>query len=113
MTVSTQNNGSRTEEPIRLLFEMTRDDNPRLYDDLIRFNKGTKRVNRLRFLAYEGLTVQTWPMSGRSQVPPPPAAHSSHSDQRSSLAVSRDEAKQVSGIFSDATGTEEDWDDRT
>lgn len=45
-------------EPVRLLFEMTRDDNPRLYDDLIRFNKGTKRVNRLRFLAHEGLLAQ-------------------------------------------------------
>ena len=44
--------------PVRLLFEMTRDDNPRLYDDLIRFNKGTKRVNRLRFLAHEGLLAQ-------------------------------------------------------
>ena len=48
------------DEPVRLLFEMTRDDNPRLYDDLIRFNKGTKRVNRLRFLAYEGLLAQHW-----------------------------------------------------
>jgi len=39
-------------EPVRLLFEMTRDDNPRLYDDLIRFNKGVRNgVNRLRFLA--------------------------------------------------------------
>ena len=47
-------------EPVRLLFEMTRDDNPRLYDDLIRFNKGTKRVNRLRFLAHEGLLAQQW-----------------------------------------------------
>lgn len=47
-------------EPVRLLFEMTRDDNPRLYDDLIRFNKGTKRVNRLRFLAHEGLMAQQW-----------------------------------------------------
>ena len=27
------------DEPVRLLLEMTRDDNPRLYDDLIRFNK--------------------------------------------------------------------------
>lgn len=45
-------------ESVRLLFEMTREDNPRLYDDLIRFNKGTKRVNRLRFLAYEGLMAQ-------------------------------------------------------
>lgn len=47
-------------EPVRLLFEMTREDNPRLYDDLVRFNKGTKRVNRLRFLAHEGLLVQNW-----------------------------------------------------
>jgi hypothetical protein len=50
----------RVQEPVRLLFEMTRDDNPRLYDDLIRFNKGTKRVNRLRFLAHEGLIAQHW-----------------------------------------------------
>lgn len=50
----------RGQEPVRLLFEMTRDDNPRLYDDLIRFNKGTKRVNRLRFLAHEGLLAQQW-----------------------------------------------------
>lgn len=54
MTIGTM----RKEEPVRLLFEMTRDDNPRLYDDLIRFNKGTKRVNRLRFLAHEGLLAQ-------------------------------------------------------
>jgi len=47
-------------EPVRLLFEMTREDNPRLFDDLIRFNKGTKRVNRLRFLAHEGLLAQNW-----------------------------------------------------
>ena len=54
MTPNTRPN----DEPVRLLFEMTRDDNPRLYDDLIRFNKGTKRVNRLRFLAHEGLLAQ-------------------------------------------------------
>lgn len=55
----TQNIDSN-KEPVRLLFEMTREDNPRLYDDLIRFNKGTKRVNRLRFLAHEGLLAQNW-----------------------------------------------------
>ena len=49
-------------EPIRLLFELERDDNPRLYDDLIRFKKGTKRVNRLRTLAQEGLLAQHWPI---------------------------------------------------
>ena len=59
MTPNTRPN----DEPVRLLFEMTRDDNPRLYDDLIRFNKGTKRVNRLRFLAHEGLLAQHWMMA--------------------------------------------------
>jgi len=53
-------NASKESEPVRLLFEMTREDNPRLYDDLVRFNKGTKRVNRLRFLADEGLLAQGW-----------------------------------------------------
>ncbi|WP_323165957.1 hypothetical protein [Pseudomonas bubulae] len=47
-----------TTTSLRMLFEIARDDNPRLYDDLMRFNKGPKRVNRLRFLAYEGLLVQ-------------------------------------------------------
>jgi hypothetical protein len=45
-------------EQIRLVFELTRADHPRLYDDLIRFQKGTKRINRLRVLAYDGLLVQ-------------------------------------------------------
>jgi hypothetical protein len=49
---------SPAKEPIRLLFEMDREDNPLLYDDLIRFKKGTKRVNRLRFLAHEGVVAQ-------------------------------------------------------
>jgi hypothetical protein len=57
-------------EPVRLLFEMTRDDNPRLYDDLIRFNKGTKRVNRLRFLAHEGLMAQQGLAVQGGAVPP-------------------------------------------
>jgi hypothetical protein len=26
----------------------------------MRFNKGTKRINRLRFLAHEGLLAQNW-----------------------------------------------------
>ena len=30
-------------ETIRLLFELDRADDPQLYDDLIRFKKGTKR----------------------------------------------------------------------
>ena len=48
-------------EPIRLVFVLERAENPRLFDDLIRFKKGTKRINRLRTLAHEGLQAQHWP----------------------------------------------------
>ncbi|MEO3714129.1 hypothetical protein [Roseateles flavus] len=41
-------------ETIRLLLELDRADDPLLYDDLIRFKKGTKRVTRLRLLAHDG-----------------------------------------------------------
>ncbi len=51
---------TKVDHSIRLLFELSRDDNPRLFDDLMRFNKGPKRVNRLRFLAHEGLLAQQW-----------------------------------------------------
>jgi len=46
-------------KPIRLVFELARADHPRLYDDLIQFHKGTKQVNRLRVLAYDGLLAQS------------------------------------------------------
>lgn len=44
--------------PIRMVFEISREEHPRLYDDLIRFPKGTKRINRLRTLAHDGLLLQ-------------------------------------------------------
>jgi hypothetical protein len=43
---------------VRLVFELGRADNPRLYDELVRFPQGAKRVNRLRVLAYDGLLAQ-------------------------------------------------------
>lgn len=43
---------------IRLVFQLERADHPRLYDDLIRFKKGVRRVSRLRLLAYDGLLAQ-------------------------------------------------------
>ena len=49
----------RDPRPIRLVFELARADHPRLYDELIQFHKGTKRVNRLRVLAYDGLLAQS------------------------------------------------------
>lgn len=44
--------------PVRLVFELSRADNPRLFDELIQFPQGVKRVNRLRVLAYDGLLAQ-------------------------------------------------------
>nr|WP_297383526.1 hypothetical protein [uncultured Roseateles sp.] len=83
-------NGS---EPVRLLFEMTRDDNPRLYDDLIRFNKGTKRVNRLRFLAHEGLMAQHW--GAAREIAAPAVAARGPTD----LGVSASVARQTNQAF--------------
>ena len=51
-------NGKPRMEVIRLLFELERADNPRLYDELTSFRQGVKRVNRLRTLAHEGLLSQ-------------------------------------------------------
>ena len=51
---------------IRMRFELQRDDNPPLFDELMKFAKGTKRLNRLRTLAHEGLVAQ------RGWVPPTP-----------------------------------------
>lgn len=55
---------AKTPAPIRLVFELARADHPRLYDDLVRFHKGTKRVNRLRVLAYDGLLAQSGAFAG-------------------------------------------------
>ena len=46
------------EHVLRMCFELERDDNPPLYDELMKFAKGTKRLNRLRILAHEGLLAQ-------------------------------------------------------
>ena len=60
---------SKAVVPIRLVFELARADHPRLYDDLIRFPKGTKRINRLRVLAYDGLLAQNGQFVVAGQVP--------------------------------------------
>ena len=46
------------EHVMRMRFELERDDNPPLFDELMKFPKGTKRLNRLRTLAHEGLHTQ-------------------------------------------------------
>ena len=55
--------GKLPPERIRLVFDLERADNVRLYDELIQFKKGPKRVNRLRTLAHEGLFAQHRPPS--------------------------------------------------
>src|SRR6516225_6025543 len=58
------------EHMMRMRFELERDDNPPLFDELMKFPKGTKRLNRLRTLAHEGLHTQRgWIMSmGRAEA---------------------------------------------
>lgn len=65
---------TKLDHSVRLLFELSRDDNPRLFDDLMRFNKGPKRVNRLRFLAHEGLLAQQWVLGIAVHAPAAPAS---------------------------------------
>lgn len=52
---------------LRVVLEFHREDQPRLFDDLMRFPKGTRRVNRLRFLAQDGLMIAEMPPTLVSQ----------------------------------------------
>ena len=89
---------TKPDQEIRLLFEISRDDNPRLFDDLMRFNKGPKRVNRLRFLAHEGLLAQQWLLGMTAAAPAVAAAKASRSG--SDIAV----ARQTSQAFEASNG---------
>lgn len=61
---------------IRMVFVLERADNPPLFDELIAFRQGVKRLNRLRTLAHEGLIRQaglSQPVPRTEQRVPPPA----------------------------------------
>lgn len=60
-------------KPVRLVFELSRADNPRLFDELVQFPQGVKRVNRLRVLAYDGLLAQYGVFALSSAPVPVPA----------------------------------------
>ena len=94
---------SKVDHSVRLLFELSRDDNPRLFDDLMRFNKGPKRVNRLRFLAHEGLLAQQWHLGMTVQVSAPMAAAPKALQGGVDPAV----ARQTSQAFEVSGGTED------
>ena len=53
-------------DEIRMSFILMREDNALLFDNLHRFQKGTRRVNRLRILAYAGLATMS-----ESRLPAP------------------------------------------
>ena len=59
---------------MRMRFELERDDNPPLFDELTKFPKGTKRLNRLRTLAHEGLHAQ------RAWIAPTGRAETKHEE---------------------------------
>ncbi|MBI5720653.1 MAG: hypothetical protein KIT17_09440 [Rubrivivax sp.] len=61
-------------KPVRLVFELARADNPRLFDELVQFPQGVKRVNRLRVLAYDGLLAQFGVFALTSGITKPPPA---------------------------------------
>lgn len=62
------NNPSSDIKAIRLVFALDRKDDPLLYDELIRFNRGAKRVSRLRLLAHEGVVGQLHQVAGSAAV---------------------------------------------
>ena len=90
---------TKVDHSVRLLFELSRDDNPRLFDDLMRFNKGPKRVNRLRFLAHEGLLAQQWLLGMTVALPAPMAAalEAPHVGVDPAVARQTSQAFEVSG----------------
>lgn len=48
-------------DTLRITLELELADNPPLYQDLAKFPKGPRRVNRLRTLAHAGLVCQSAP----------------------------------------------------
>ena len=96
---------TKADHSVRLLFELSRDDNPRLFDDLMRFNKGPKRVNRLRFLAHEGLLAQQWLLGMTVAAPVPMAAAAKALPH---VGVDPAVARQTSQAFEVSTGGAEE-----
>ena len=79
---------------MRMRFELARDDNPPLFDELMKFPKGTKRLNRLRTLAHEGLHTQRgWsvPMGRAEAKPEEMIGEGQHGQAASVLAAASNE----------------------
>ena len=98
---------TKVDHSVRLLFELSRDDNPRLFDDLMRFNKGPKRVNRLRFLAHEGLLAQHWHL-GMTVPAPVPVPMAAAAKALPHVGVDPAVARQTSQAFEVSAGGAEE-----
>ncbi len=65
--MNSRNHGVNTmTDTLRITLELDKADNPPLYQDLAKFPKGPRRVNRLRTLAHAGLIAQ---LPTQSQTP--------------------------------------------
>ena len=80
---------------MRISFVLAREDNPRLYDELIQFPKGQRRVNRLRTIAYDGLLMHLAP--NRSE----PGATEGASQSTAHFAKHTDREQAAIEVFSD------------
>lgn len=98
---------TKVDHSVRLLFELSRDDNPRLFDDLMRFKKGPKRVNRLRFLAHEGLLAQYWHL-GMTVAAPVPVPMAAAAKALPHVGVDPAVARQTSQAFEVSAGGAEE-----
>jgi hypothetical protein len=56
-------------DTLRITFELEHADNPPLFEDLAKFPKGSRRVNRLRTLAHAGLLTQQRAVQITAAVP--------------------------------------------
>ena len=77
------------EHVMRMRFELERADNPPLFDELMKFTKGTKRLNRLRTLAHEGLLAQRgWSApAGKAEEKHDEAIHEGQRGRRDGVVV--------------------------
>lgn len=74
-------------DTLRITLELDKADNPPLYQDLAKFPKGPRRVNRLRTLAHAGLLAQSVQLTLRNDQGVPPRPEQDATLQAASLEL--------------------------
>lgn len=74
-------------DKLRITLELEMADNPPLYQDLAKFPKGPRRVNRLRTLAHAGLIAQSAPLSVTTELAISPTLEQDATLQSASLEL--------------------------